>query len=242
MDICSNCFRSKDGEHIFCPWCGFPTGDIGLKKCGNGHIIYETLKNCPFCLQADHLGKSCLNSKREERTPTELVRPIATDKTVLEDEPLDKTVLESDTGPGPTVVEEDPLDKTTVEDYFEGTRVDTSGSETRVQEPEEKIPFFAWVVFTDEEGLPMHDIRLTKQKTIIGKGDEADIRLPDDFVSRLHALIYLEKDGFYISDLGSTNGTYVNDRKAMQETLKDGDRIRIGRKPMIFKQVSEKIS
>jgi len=241
MDICSNCLKKIDGEHLFCPWCGFPAGDIGLRACGHGHVIYETLKNCPFCLLAENLGKSRLNAGKQEPAPTESVRSASVDNTVLEDDPLEKTMLESDTGPGLTVMEEDLLEKTEVEDYFEGTRVDTSEGETRVREPGEKMPFAAWVVFTDEEDLPVQDIRLTKQRTIIGKGEETDIRLPDDFVSRLHALIYLEQDVFYVSDLGSTNGTFVNGQKVMQEALKDGDHLRIGHKPMIFKQVLKKI-
>lgn len=252
MDICSNCFRGKDGDHIFCPWCGYPTGDIGLKQCRNGHIIFETLKNCPFCQQADHLGKAFLNAKRTERTPTELVRTVGVgaavvesdtvDKTVLEDDLPDKTVLESGSMPGLHFPYEDLLGKTVVEDYIEKTRLDTSGGKTIVREPENEVPFFAWIVFTDDGGLPIHDIRLIKEKTIIGKGDDADIKITEDFVSRLHALIYLEKETFYISDLGSTNGTFVNEEKVMLKALNDGDHLRIGRKPAIFKRVTGKLS
>lgn len=242
MDICSNCFRSKDGDQIFCPWCGYPTGDIGLKQCKNGHIIYETLKNCPFCQQADHLGKAFLNAKRTERTPTELVQTVGVGATVVESDTLDKTVLESGSMPGLNIPYEDPLGKTVVEDYIEKTRLDTSGGKTVLREPENKVPFFAWIVFTDDGGLPIHDIRLIKEKTIIGKGDDADIKITEDFVSRLHALIYFEKETFYISDLGSTNGTFVNEEKIMLKTLTDGDHLRIGRKPAVFKRVTGKLS
>ena len=76
----------------------------------------------------------------------------------------------------------------------------------------------------------------------MGKDDEADIRVTDDFVSKLHALIYFEKDTFYISDLGSTNGTFLNENVVMKEELKDGDRIHIGHQPMIFKRVMKEIS
>ena len=224
MEICSNCLRSKSGEHIFCPWCGFPAGNIGLKQCNKGHIIYETFKSCLFCQQAGNLGKSFLDSKMQEGFPTE-------------------TVLETDVGP--TVLEEEGLGKTVLEDYDDRTRldVDTSGSETRIRESAEKPPpLFAWVVFVDEEGLPLKDIRLTKEKNILGKGDDADVRVAGDFVSKLHALVYFEKDAFYISDLGSSNGTFLNEEKVMKEELKDGDHIRIGHQPMIFKRVMKKIS
>lgn len=131
--------------------------------------------------------------------------------------PEDKTVLEDDT-----------LDKTVLEGFSERTRLDAAG---------EIPPFFAWVVFLDDEGLPFHYLRLPKEKSIIGKGDDADVRVADDFASKLHALIYRENDDFYISDLGSTNGTFVNEQKVMKEALKDGDRFRVGRQPMIFKRL-----
>jgi hypothetical protein len=181
----------------------------------------------------------------EEGFPTETVQTPPSDKTVLEGDTgmEDKTVLETDVGS--TVLEEERLDKTVLEDYDDRTRldVDTSDSKTRIREPGEKPPpLFAWMVFIDEEGLPLQDIRLTKEKSILGKGDEVDVRVADDFVSKLHALIYFEKDVFYISDLGSSNGTFLNGEKVMKEELKDGDHIRIGHQPMIFKRVMTKIS
>ncbi|MCP5106178.1 MAG: FHA domain-containing protein [bacterium] len=259
MEICSNCFRSKTGDHLFCPWCGFPTRDVGLKRCNKGHIIFESFKSCVFCLQAGNLGKSFLNAESQEKTPTEVVRTAQIDKTVLEDDGMDRmfesapgeepeltvTIMEEDPL-GKTILEEDPLEKTMLEDFDDRTRID-AGSETVALEPdvppapgEERPSFFAWMVYTDEEGLPVRDIRLTKEKSIIGKGEDADIRVTDDFVSRLHALIYFENGCFYLSDLGSTNGTFLNDQKVMKEVLKDGDRVRIGHKPMIFKQVTKR--
>ncbi len=245
MEICSNCLKSKSGEHIFCPWCGYPAGNIGLKRCNKGHIIYETFKSCLFCQQARNLGKSFLNAKVQKGVPPEIVQPPGVDKTVLESDTgmVDKTVLETDVGL--TVIEEGVLDRTVLEDYNDRTRldVDTSDSETRLREPAGKPPpFFAWVVFIDKDGLPLQDIRLTKEKNILGKGDEVDVQVMDDFVSKLHALIYFEKDAFYISDLGSSNGTFLNEIVVMKEELKDGDHIRIGHQPMIFKRVMKKIS
>jgi hypothetical protein len=237
MEICSNCLRSKSGDHLFCPWCGYPTGSIGLKRCGKGHVIYETHKNCVFCEQSENIGKSVLNSRAQERTPTEFVQAPGSS--------LDATVMESDTGPGPTVVEDDESDKTVLEDYDDKTRLDDDiqdGKTFILQQEEKTAPFYAWLVQVDEDGLPQRDIRLTKEKSIIGKGDDADIHVTDGFVSKLHALVYFEKDVFYLSDLGSTNGTFLNNQVIIKEPLKDGDRIRTGHQNMIFKRVIREIS
>jgi hypothetical protein len=192
-----------------------------------------------------NLGKSFLDSEMQKGIPTEIVQAPVVDQTVLEGDMgmEDKTILESDVGP--TVIEEGEFDRTVLEDYDNRTRldVDTSGSETRIREAVEKPPsFFAWVVFIDEEGLPIQDIRLPKEKNILGKGDEADVQVADDFASKLHTLVYFEKDAFYISDLGSTNGTFLNEKTVMKEELKDGDHIRIGHQSMIFKRVMTKVS
>jgi hypothetical protein len=149
----------------------------------------------------------------------------------LEDDSLGKTVLESD------------ISATVLEDYDDKTRLDEIRPGSESVPMAEVPPFFAWLVFTDDDGLPVHHYRLTKERCIIGKSPEADLRLTDDFISKLHTLIHfdLEKDQFYISDLASTNGTFLNDHVVIKEELKDNDRIRIGHKPMIFKRVTRKI-
>lgn len=49
---------------------------------------------------------------------------------------------------------------------------------------------------------------------IIGKsGKSSDYKLEEQFISRVHARIYEEMDGYYIEDLNSSNGTFVNGRK-----------------------------
>lgn len=64
---------------------------------------------------------------------------------------------------------------------------------------------------------------------VLGRSTEAEIRLDDEGVSRLHAKIRRRSDGTVeVSDLDSTNGTYVNGAQIRHFTLSDGDRIQIG--------------
>ncbi len=60
------------------------------------------------------------------------------------------------------------------------------------------------------------------------------IDLPDSTVSRRHAKIFLENYAFYVEDLGSTNGTWVNDRQITRSKLTPGDKITIGRSVLVF--------
>lgn len=63
---------------------------------------------------------------------------------------------------------------------------------------------------------------------LIGRDELCDIRLPNSLVSRHHALVVNSSTGVKLVDLGSRNGTFVNDRKIRKHTLQDNDRITVG--------------
>jgi hypothetical protein len=64
---------------------------------------------------------------------------------------------------------------------------------------------------------------------VLGRGDGAEIRLEDSFASSRHAKLTRQGSVIVIEDLGSTNGTYLNDELlAGPQPLHPGDRIRIG--------------
>ena len=58
---------------------------------------------------------------------------------------------------------------------------------------------------------PYEDICVTKKMTRIGYGPDADVQIQADTISQLHARIDRDGEIYYIEDLNSTNGTYVND-------------------------------
>ena len=63
----------------------------------------------------------------------------------------------------------------------------------------------------------------------IGRGDDADVRIEDKFASQIHCRIYSRGPSYYVEDMGSTNGTYLNDNRFRAEALlSDLDEIRIG--------------
>ncbi len=78
------------------------------------------------------------------------------------------------------------------------------------------------------------DFRLRKSSMVIGRSASADICLPDDEASREHARISYEATGknqditFTLTDMGSTNRTFVNSRPVESVQLRDGDKIQIG--------------
>lgn len=91
----------------------------------------------------------------------------------------------------------------------------------------------------EEQGqLSTGRIILSKERTVLGKNPEtADEIIEDESVSRLHAFITKENGSYYLEDLNSLNGTFVNgERLAYKERvrLKENDKIEIGRKTFSF--------
>jgi diguanylate cyclase (GGDEF)-like protein len=88
-------------------------------------------------------------------------------------------------------------------------------------------------------------VQLDKGQTIIGRGTQADLVLRDEIASRQHAEIIRlgVEEGlveYYVNDLDSTNGTFLNGSKVTsQQLLEDGDKIKIGNHLMKFAMLDE---
>ena len=64
---------------------------------------------------------------------------------------------------------------------------------------------------------------------VIGRAPECELMLEDTYVSQQHARIFGKNGAWYVEDLGSTNGTFVNDQKlAAPAMVQPGDRVRVG--------------
>jgi hypothetical protein len=75
---------------------------------------------------------------------------------------------------------------------------------------------------------------LTHDTTVVGRGNDVQLRVDDPGISRRHFVIELEPIPV-IRDLGSTNGTLVDDEPIVEAVLQDGSRINIGNTVLIFK-------
>jgi pSer/pThr/pTyr-binding forkhead associated (FHA) protein len=65
---------------------------------------------------------------------------------------------------------------------------------------------------------------------VIGRGRGADAVLAEPTISRAHAAIGFQPEaGFFLQDLGSTNGTRLNGARTQRATLSDGDQIQMGK-------------
>ena len=79
------------------------------------------------------------------------------------------------------------------------------------------------------EAFPLGGERMT-----IGRSPEAEVFLDDVTVSRNHALLVRRRDGLYVDDLGSLNGTYVNRRRIESHKLQDGDELQVGKYKLTY--------
>jgi hypothetical protein len=75
---------------------------------------------------------------------------------------------------------------------------------------------------------------LEGEKVTIGRSPDADVFLDDVTVSRNHALLVRRRDGLYIDDLGSLNGTYVNRRRIESHKLVNGDELQVGKYKLTY--------
>lgn len=82
--------------------------------------------------------------------------------------------------------------------------------------------------FTEGENEGV-EIKLSPPRVIrIGRSEESDVFLGEKKISRKHCILHLGEEALSISDLESTNGTFVNSKRIHEQLLENGDRVRIG--------------
>ena len=87
----------------------------------------------------------------------------------------------------------------------------------------------ARLVWTPSGGGDEVPFDLRPQPMLVGRDEDADIRIQEPLVSRAHARIEGRGDGYVVLDLGSTNLTRVNGAVVTECVLRAGDEVRFGR-------------
>ena len=96
---------------------------------------------------------------------------------------------------------------------------------SKLETPEKVAPKL--VVLRENEQLVF--FTLSGVKNILGRDVDSDVVIEDEKISRKHAIIYQEDRKFWIEDLNSKNGVYLNGKKiSTREHLSDGYLIKLG--------------
>jgi hypothetical protein len=179
------------------------------KFCANGHQMEDSWEVCPYC----------------QRTGYQPAGPAGSLKTRLESEaPHQGAAVHQGAG---------SLEGATLRE----AAAPTGGRRTVLLADKRKPPVVGWfVALTGEQ--KGEDFRVHEGQNTIGSAPDADIVLHDTAISGKHASLRYKDQKFTITDLDSTNGTFLNDRSdpIAREELKDNDVVRIGEVSLKFKR------
>lgn len=104
--------------------------------------------------------------------------------------------------------------------------------------PEDDDRAVAWMVLLHPPGPDIgRRTELSRRRYAVGRETDSDLTVSRDSVSRKHAEMWRdERNTWHVTDLGSTNGTFVNEQPVQEQSLRDGDQVRFG--DAIFKFLS----
>ena len=118
-------------------------------------------------------------------------------------------------------------------DTTEVYQLDESG-ELRAVDLDDVTHEGATLVIRAGGGRAGEAFNISGERMTIGRSPEAEVFLDDVTVSRNHALLVRRRDGLYIDDLGSLNGTYVNRRRIESHRLQNGDELQVGKYKLTY--------
>jgi pSer/pThr/pTyr-binding forkhead associated (FHA) protein len=118
-------------------------------------------------------------------------------------------------------------------DTTEVYQVDETG-ELRPVDLDEMTHEGATLVIRSGGGRAGEAFNLGAERNTIGRSPDAEVFLDDVTVSRNHALVVRRRDGFYVDDLGSLNGTYVNRRRIESHRPQNGDELQVGKYKLTY--------
>ena len=86
---------------------------------------------------------------------------------------------------------------------------------------------------------PRLNFKLSDTEVVLGRTADNQISLPYTNVSRHHASVFMSGEDYYVEDMGSTNGTYVNGVKIAKCVLRPNDLIQIGETKIYYSEREE---
>jgi pSer/pThr/pTyr-binding forkhead associated (FHA) protein len=96
-------------------------------------------------------------------------------------------------------------------------------------------PYLKLVNRKDRLDFEVQEFYDLKEITTIGRGKKNDIQLSDKYISTSHSKITMDEGVYFLEDLGSVNGTYLNNTKIQDVVeLKNGDRVGLGQVEFLF--------
>ena len=92
----------------------------------------------------------------------------------------------------------------------------------------------AYIVRKKLDGSATDRWEIKDKPVSFGRGDESDVQIKDERMSRQHFVVEPREDKFFARDLNSTNGTFVNNNRITEVDLQPNDRIRGGQTVVVF--------
>jgi len=79
------------------------------------------------------------------------------------------------------------------------------------------------------KGRPVKEFRFSESRVTIGRDPSSNVFLDNPGISREHAILERKGGAIYVQDMGSANGTFLNDDQVQRERVREGDKVRIGK-------------
>jgi len=188
-------------------FCSQCGAKVGVRLCPNGHVLDTDSDICRYCPPTKNISTKKVSASTKVEKTTTIEKPTVIEKT---------TSFES-----PITHEEQ---KTMV---FDRTRIYT-------EKESEPSKLMGWLVIIEGDNK-WKDYKIMKSRMSIGRNKDCDISIDDPHISARQASIRVADDIITITDLDSSNGTYVNGQEITKVELKNNDLIKMGDTVLKFK-------